>query len=109
MKNISIYLALGLLGCNSNSKQIADYTITNGSPYEIRMNKVYTLSYRFENETEAIAGDGNLVILFKREVDVSKFAREGRIVDNGLDNRLELCDPQDECQEILTKLTGYVK
>ncbi|MBI2148846.1 hypothetical protein HYU23_04145 [Candidatus Woesearchaeota archaeon] len=111
MKNTIITLALSLIGCNPNfnTGKIADYTLKNGAPYEIRMDKVYSLSYKFENETEAIARRDSLYILFKRKIDTSQFAREGRILDNNLDNKLELCDPKDECKDQLAKIMEKIQ
>ena len=113
MKKIALSLVLMMLGCASNygTKDIADYIMKNGSPYEITNGEVSALSYRFGNETDLIFYDekpksnlgqeDSLVILFKRKIDTSRFAREGRVVDNGLDGKLELCDPEDECKQIL--------
>ena len=111
MKRLIVYLGLGLLSCSSNfnTREIVDYTLKNGTTYEIRMDMPHSWSYKFENETEAIARDGSLIILFKTKIDTSKFAREGRVVDNNLDNKLELCDPEDECKEILVKIMKKIQ
>ncbi|MBS3167967.1 hypothetical protein J4216_02500 [Candidatus Woesearchaeota archaeon] len=121
MNRLLALALIGVFGCTNNYyiKDIAKYVNENGSPYQITMGEVYSRSYKFGNETEVIFTDempkGNfgkedsLVILFKRKIDTSRFAREGRVVDNGLDGKLELCDPNDECEQILIEAKSKLR
>jgi len=95
------------------NRDICNFVLGNGRTYSIDgENKIR--SYKLANETEIICYDmvpinsnlgleDSLVVLFKRSIDNSQFAREGRIVDNGLDEKLELCDPEDECKNTMKK------
>ncbi|MBS3152836.1 hypothetical protein J4230_05500 [Candidatus Woesearchaeota archaeon] len=125
MKRLALYLGLVFASCSQDTTDIARYALKNDQDLRKIAEEYITdstpnmFNYRFSDETELIFTDypsyenygheDTLSIFFKRRVDISEFAREGRVADNGLDGKLELCDPEDECIETLKRVRQRIK
>ena len=125
MKKIIRYLVFCLMGCNQDTTDIARYVLKNNQTLTKIAEKYRTeftpniFNYKFSDETELrftdylpyenYSHEDSLAVFFKRRIDISQFAREGRVVDNGLDGKLELCDPEEECIKTLNNIRQRIK